>query len=326
MIQNLEERTPSAELRTPGATLIRGPDVRRFQEAAMKRTAAALLALTVGVVAPAHAELKIAARTSLKAAKPPAQPAPPTYAMFGEMTLQLIVPAGPVDVTAIVGAKGARIEYAQPSQGMPAGTVILVQPNGDIIAMNPKERTFWKTTAEQAAAMWRQLGIEPIITHKRTGEFATIAGLRAERIAFEWSMALPLPPEEKSALPPNAPAAMTMSGDLWVAADRYKEYAPMAVRTNSGLAAFGMIKLLEEGIVLRSVLRSPSFGEQEIETIVTSISEEPAPASTFEIPAGYKQVPPPGGGLEARGSPPEPRYTYLSYLSYPTYLSYPSYP
>jgi hypothetical protein len=262
----------------------------------MMRTAAALLALTVGTVAPAHAELKIVSRTSLKAAKPPAQPAPPTYAAFGEMTLDLIVPADAVDMTAIVGAKGARIEYAQPSLGMPAGTVILVQPNGDIVTLNPKERTFWKTTVEQAAAMWRQLGIEPVITHKRTGEFATIAGVRAERIAFEWSMALPLPPEEKAALPPNTPAAMTMSGDLWVAADRFKEYAPRAVRTNSGLAAFGMTKLLEEGIVLRSVLRSPSFGDQEIETIVTSISEEPVSANTFEIPAGYKQVPPPRGG------------------------------
>src|SRR4030095_14345004 len=166
----------------------------------------------------------------------------------------------------------------------------------DIVTLNPKARTFWKTTVEQAAAMWRQLGIEPIITHKRTGEFATIAGLRAERIAFEWSMAFPLPPEEKTALPPNAPAAMTMSGDLWVAVDRYKEYAARAVRTNSGLAALGMFKLLEEGIVLRSVLRSASFGGQEIETTVTSISEEPAPASTFEVPADYKQVPRPGGG------------------------------
>jgi hypothetical protein len=274
------------------------------------KTAAALLALTVGAVAPAHAELKITSRTSLKAAKPPAQPPPPTYVAFGEITLDLIVPADAVDMTAIIGPKGARLEYVQPTLGMPAGTVVLVQPNGDVVTLNPRERTFWKTTAEQAAAMWRQLGIEPVITQKRTGEFATIAGVRTERIAFEWSMAFPLPPDEKKDLPPNAPAAMTMSGDLWVAVDRYKTYAPMAVRSNSGLASLGIIKLLEEGIVLRSVLRSPSFGEHEIETIVTSISEEPAPADTFEIPAGYKQVPRPRGGLASGGSPPEPPYEF----------------
>ena len=106
----------------------------------MKTTAAAFLALTVGVVAPAHAELKITSRTSLKAAKPPAQPPPPTYAAFGEMTLDLIVPADAVDITAIVGAKGARLEFAQPSLGMPAGAVVLVQPNGDVVTLNPRER------------------------------------------------------------------------------------------------------------------------------------------------------------------------------------------
>jgi hypothetical protein len=262
----------------------------------MKRAAAAMLVLAVSSVASVNAELKIVSRTSLKPAVKPKQQAPRTFVMYGAMTLQLIVPGDPVVMTALVGAKRARIEYAQPTLGVPAGGVVLVDPADNLIQLNPKERTYWKTSAEEGAAMWRQLAIEPVITQKRTGEFATIAGVRAERITFEWSMAFPLPPEEAQSLPPGAPTAMTMSGDLWVAVDRYKQYAPMAIRSQSGLTALGMKTLLRDGIVLRSVLRSASFEDFELETIVTSIGEEPAPANAFEIPAGYKQVARPGGG------------------------------
>ena len=263
----------------------------------MKRAAAAILVLTVSTVASVNAELKIVSRTSIKPAVKPKQPAPRTFVMYGAMTLQLIVPGDPVVMTALVGAKGTRLEYAQPTLGIPAGGVVLVDPKDNMTQLNPKERTYWKTSAEEGAAMWRQLGIEPVITHKRTGEFATIAGLRAERIAFEWRMAFPLPPDEAQSLPPGAPTAMTMSGELWVAVDRYQQYASTAMRSQSGLMALGMKKLLQDGIVLRSVLRSASFEELELETIVTSIGEEPAPANAFEIPAGYKQVARPGGGM-----------------------------
>ena len=216
------------------------------------------------------------------------------FAAFGEMMLQMIVPDGAVDMTALIGEQRARMEYAQETLGLPAGAVALVQPSGDLVILNPKNRTYTRTTAQEIAAMWRQLGADPVVTHKRTNEFATIAGLRAERLTFEWNLAFPMTPEAKSALPPGAPATMKMSGEIWVASDRFKQYAPMAFRSNSGLAALGMTKLLQEGVVLRSILRSPSFGAQEIETVVTSISEEPAPAAAFEIPAGYKLVP--GGG------------------------------
>ena len=261
----------------------------------MIRTASAILLIAVGGVVPAAAELRFASLTSAKpAAATGAAETNPMYAAFGEMMLQMIVPDGPVEMTAIVGEKGARMEYPQGMLGLPAGTVTIMLPGGDLVVLNPKNRTYWKTTSQEVAEMWRQLGAEPVVTHKRTGEFATIAGVRAERLTFEWSLAFPMTPEAKGALPPGSPAAMKMTGEIWIAADRYTQYAPMAFRSNSGLASLGMTKLLQEGLVLRSVLRSPSFGGKEIETIVTSIAEEPAPANAFEIPAGYKLVP--GGG------------------------------
>jgi hypothetical protein len=251
----------------------------------MTRVAAGIVVLTLGTVTPLDAELKITSRTTVKAAttKPSAEAPDPMLAMFGEMTLQLVSPNGQVDMTAIVGARATRIEYAQATLGLEPGTVMLVQQSGDIVVLNSKNKTYWKTTSQEAADMWRQLDAQPKQAHKRTGEFQTIAGVRAERITFDWSIEFS-----------GASTPMKMNGDLWVA-DRYKQYAPLAVRTNLSLAPFGMTSLLSEGVVLKSILRSPTFGGKEIETIVTSITEAPAPAGALEIPAGYKQVPAPGG-------------------------------
>ena len=44
------------------------------------------------------------------------------------------------------------------------------------------------------------------------------------------------------------------------------------------------------GIVLRQTMR---LGGVDIRSVVTEIAEVEAPAGTFEIPAGYKEVPPP---------------------------------
>jgi len=252
----------------------------------MTRVVAAIVVLTFGAVTTLNAELKITSRTTVKAAtaKPSDETPDSMLGMFGEMTLQLVSPNGPVDMTAIVGAKAARIECAQATMGLEPGTVVLVQQNGDIVVLNSKNKTYWKTTSQEAADMWRQLDAQPKQAHKRTGEFQTIAGVRAERITFEWSIEFT-----------GASTPMKMSGDLWVAADRYKPYAPLAVRTNLSLAPFGMTSLLGEGVVLKSILRSPTFGGKEIETVVTSITEAPAPAGALEIPAEYKLVPAPGG-------------------------------
>jgi len=252
----------------------------------MTRTAAAIVVITVGAVATAHAELKIVSRTSIKPATTTALPADqdPMLAMFGEMTLQQMAPDGPVELTAIIGEKAARIEYTQATLGLEAGTVMLIQPNTDFAVLNPKKKIYWKTTADDVANMWKQLESQPKFTHKRTGEFSTVAGLRAERVTFEWSIEFS-----------GASSPMKLTGELWVAADRYQQYAPLAVRTNTSLAPFGMTSMLQDGIVLRSILRSPTFGGKEIETVVASIGEIAAPASTFVIPAGYKLVPAPGG-------------------------------
>jgi hypothetical protein len=46
------------------------------------------------------------------------------------------------------------------------------------------------------------------------------------------------------------------------------------------------------GIVLRQAIR---LGGVEIRSVVTEIAEAEVPADSFDIPAGYKEVPPPTG-------------------------------
>jgi hypothetical protein len=46
---------------------------------------------------------------------------------------------------------------------------------------------------------------------------------------------------------------------------------------------------------MRSILRGELLGNQQIESTVTSVAEAAVPASLFEIPAGFTEVPPPSG-------------------------------
>jgi hypothetical protein len=63
----------------------------------------------------------------------------------------------------------------------------------------------------------------------------------------------------------------------------------------TGFSSFGLEKLAAEGLPMRSVLRGEMFGDRQIESLVTAISEAAVPSSAFEIPAGYTEVPPPTG-------------------------------
>jgi hypothetical protein len=47
------------------------------------------------------------------------------------------------------------------------------------------------------------------------------------------------------------------------------------------------------GIIMRQILRGTMFGNQQLETVVTKIDEQPAPAGAFEIPPDYKEIPAP---------------------------------
>jgi hypothetical protein len=239
------------------------------------------------------AELKYTMRTEVQKAEKVASPAPnPMLAMMGEAMTKQLFPEGSATMTYILGAKGMRVELMNAALGQPAGTVTLGQLDGSAIVLNPKEQTYWKMGAQGAAAAMKAAGITPQLTSSRTGESETVAGVQCERSTFTMKMDLPIPENAREALGKDFPSSIDMSGDTCSTTDQFKQYGELAAKTQgtSMLSAIGLDKLLTGGIVLRQAIR---LGAVEIRSVVTEIAEAEVPVDSFEIPAGYKEVPPP---------------------------------
>lgn len=260
----------------------------------MRRVLVALC-LTGSVSAPLSAELKYTLHIDVKKAAAPAGPAVnPMIAMMGESMIKEMLPAGGADLVYTVGEKGARVEYLQPAMGQAAGTVTLSLPDGTVFVVNPKDQTYFKTSAQGAAAAMKAGGMTPTATVKRTGQFATVAETRCEVVTFDWKMDIPIPEAARASLPPDFPTAIVMNGDTCVTTDQFKKYVELAAKgpLNDMMTNLGLKEVVQGGIPLRQNIR---FGNVELQSVVTRIGEEDVAASAFEVPAGYKEVPSPMG-------------------------------
>jgi hypothetical protein len=243
----------------------------------------------------ASAELKYTMRTEVQKAEKPASPAPsPMLAMMGEAMTKQLFPEGSATMVYILGDKGVRIELVNAAMGQPAGTVTLGQLDGTAVVLNPKDQTYWKMGTQGAAAAMLAAGMKPEVTSSKTSESETVAGVHCERSTFTMKMALPIPENARATLGKDFPSSIDMSGDTCSTTDQFQKYGEVAAKTQatSMLAAMGIDKLTTGGIVLRQTIR---LGGVEVRSVVTEIAEAEAPAGSFEIPAGYKEVPPPTG-------------------------------
>jgi Domain of unknown function (DUF4412) len=241
------------------------------------------------------AELKYTMRTEVQKAEKPASPASsPIVAMMGEAMTKQLFPEGTATMTYILGDKGVRVELMNAALGQPAGTVTLGQLDGTAIVLNPKDQTYWKMGAEGAAAAMKAAGMAPQLTSSRTGESETVAGVHCERSTFTMKMDLPIPESARATLGKDFPSSIDMSGDTCSTTDQFQKYGAVAAKTQatSMLSAMGIDKLMTGGIVLRQAIQ---LGGVEIRSVVTEIAEAEVPADSFDIPAGYKEVPPPTG-------------------------------
>lgn len=260
----------------------------------MKRVVVALC-MVASIGAHVSAELRYALHMEVKKADAPSpQAANPMLAMMGEMMSKQLLPAGGADLVYIIGEKGTRVEYVQAAMGQPAGAVNLARPDGTLVVLNPKDQTYWKTTAQNATAALKSAGIAPQATVKPMGQADTVAGVPCEVIAFEWTMALPIPESARASMPPDFPSTLEMTGDSCVVKNQFQKYAAFAARsrTNDLMAAMGLDKITQGGIVLRQSIR---FAGVNIQSAVKEIGETEVPPDAFEIPAGYKEVPAPSG-------------------------------
>jgi hypothetical protein len=261
----------------------------------MKRMFVAL-GLVALVSARLSAELKYTMHMEMKKGDPAAaQGSNPMVSMMGDAMMKQLLPDGAADIVYLIGEKGARIEFMQAAMGQAAGTINLTQPDGTLIVINPKEKTYWKTTSQAALAAMQAAGVAtPEVTAKRTGQFETVAGVKCEVVAFDWKMPLPIPEAVRASLPPDFPTTLTMTGDSCTTTDQYQKYADIATKSASAtMAAMGFDKIAQGGLVLRQTMQMMGF---EMRSSVTQIAEEPAPETAFEIPADYKEVPMPTAG------------------------------
>lgn len=241
------------------------------------------------------AELKYTMRTEVQKSEAPASPAPnPMIAMMGEAMTRQLLPEGSATMTYVLGEKGARVEFVNAAMGQTAGTVTLAQPDGTAVTLNPKDQTYWKVGLQGAAATMQAAGMKPEVTVKPTGESETIAGVQCARSTFTMKMALPIPESARATLGADFPSSLDMTGETCATTDQFQKYAELAAKNQvtGMLAAMGLDKLMPGGIVLRQAIR---LGGVEIRSVVTDIAEAEVPAGSFDIPAGYKEVPPPTG-------------------------------
>lgn len=244
------------------------------------------------LVAPLRADLKytmqVEARPSTVQSDAPVNP---LFAMVGGFVLSMIAPPGGIEMTTIVGTNGARIEYSKAYTMVPAGGALLVSPDGTVTVVDPATKTYWKTTRTDAAAATASMNAQVSITP--TGSADTIAGVRAERSAIAIKVALPVASGMQM---PGMPTELAVTGDVWLT-DKYKNYSPMTAGIAGGLNALGFDKMSAAGFPMRTIMRSDLFAGQEIVSVVTSLGEVTVPASTFQVPAGYKEVQPQLGGM-----------------------------
>ncbi len=218
---------------------------------------------------------------------------PNPYGNFGPLIKQLLTPDGPVTIEYVISGDQSRAEVKGRLATLPQSSIVLQKMGEDTIrVLNPANRTWYEIPANQN--LGTLLGT-PDVTVEPTGEQTTIAGQRAERFRFKETLHVPVP--DGSSLPPDFPKDIDLSGELW-STDAFSGNAYAAVfRTLQAFAAIPGVEALTSGgrFPLKIALRSSVMPGYEIRSDVTAISAASPAATSFEIPAGYVKVRPPGG-------------------------------
>jgi hypothetical protein len=214
------------------------------------------------------------------------------------------VPSGGADQTVTVGPKATRMEQHQPLFGTPAGIVTLFREDGEF-GFDPSARTFWKEPArlsnQELATM---ASLKPSITFDKTGKFESINGRRAERVTT--TMTMPMPADVAAAPIPGLPPNLIVTIDAWVT-DELKMPAGgrMPVIDQKILAALGVSQVeqfTDNRFLLKATMRINFITGVEMVMTVRDVTDVNVPASTFDVPPGFKEVPPPSGRLRAEGA------------------------
>jgi hypothetical protein len=250
--------------------------------------------VSLGLVAPAFADLHYTTRTEARKV-PVADAATPLASISADMLLRMVLPDGSAEVSTWITPQGTRIEFANTTAAFAAGTVLLRVTGQSPIIMNTRDHTYSRMSLPAAPAMpeitpqIRELmeQLKPETTVTPSGDYATIAGVPAEHVTITTIMKMP----SLSGMPalPGIPTSVTTAADVWIA----HQYDSYRAGPDPASSLIGGGQAQAQGFAMRSVIRSSALTGVEVETVVTKLVEEPAPAGLFDIPPDYKEVPSP---------------------------------
>ena len=200
----------------------------------MRKALSAVFLVTL-VSAPLRAELKYTMRMEMK--KSDAAPAAPNpmLAMMSEQMMKQLLPNGSGEMIYVIGEKGTRMELTQPAMGQPGGSINIAKPDGTLFVIDPQNKTYWKSTTNNAAEQMKAAGITPEVTAKKTGQSDTVAGLKCDVVAFDWKMPLPIPEQARASLPPDFPTVLTMNGNSYAGTMQMVSKNYMTLKGCSGI-------------------------------------------------------------------------------------------
>lgn len=252
--------------------------------------------------APLGAELKVTSRMSAKAVAGAPAGGDMMSAMVGPMLTQMFGGPEGIEMTVTINEDGRmRADYPKSFAGMPAGAVVITRADGTSVGYDPSAKTWWKMLdpSSQPGMSEMMAQMKPDVSTKRTGEFATVAGLKAERVTMNMRMPIPMPPGSENMpaeLLAMIPKEITADGEMWVAGVHAKYAKSIAKAMTMGpMAGMGLDKLLGDlqGLTVRQVMRMSLLAGHELETLVTKIVEEDVADSVFDIPTGFREIPMP---------------------------------
>ena len=247
----------------------------------MKRAAIFALAL-LALAAPARADLRYTAHTVVHKIDSAPAAANAAFDRVAEVLVSTMFPGGAIDTTTLMGEKGQRYEYGAAMPGLPLGSVGLQRTDGTFV-LSPRDKTYWKLPVVPRPAMPLPAGVKADATYTRTGEFATIAGVRAERIAMKMTMSVPSGT--------GVQVSIEMTGDVWLT-DQFARYQSTSA-ANDQLASLLYDSKRPNGFVMRATIRGGILGHYEVDRAITTIAEVPSRPELLEIASDYKEVPMP---------------------------------
>ena len=225
-----------------------------------------LVASLLLFVSPAYADLRVTTHVDVRRVEGTSPGKDPDIAAL----MQMLMPSG--DAVTFVGTDAIRIEQSREGKTV----IILLRSDGQMI-LDPDARTY--TRVPQLGNVLKEAAAQPSPTFRRTGDFALIHSVRAERVEVTMPVTLPVVP------PPGFPTVLTMTGEVWLS-DAFKTYGP---GLQKALRLTGRLTTGLEGMALRQTLRSAEFG-YEVESTVTELSDEPIAPAMFSIPEGYREI------------------------------------